>query len=80
MYDPYSVVPGGTSPAGWSCAVGRAQRDNDSWDCTGGTLGPGSPASGRLVLSQAGTNGMVVSLVACTDANVCQGYGLTQQP
>jgi hypothetical protein len=75
-YDPYHVVSG-TAPAGWTCAPGKAGRDNDSLECTGGTLSPGQSVSGRLVLDQPGTDAMTLDLVACSDANVCQGFGMT---
>ena len=73
-------VTGGTSPSGWNCVPGRLQRDGDSFDCTGGTLQPGQPASGQIVLDAAGHNGQVVGLVVCSASNVCQGFGMTQQP
>jgi hypothetical protein len=54
-------------------------RDNDSYICEGGTLAQGASASGHIDLDQAGTNGMTITLLACTAGNVCQGYGMTQQ-
>jgi hypothetical protein len=79
VYDNLHVT-GGTSPAGWSCHVGRAQRDGDAWECTGGTLSPGQPASGQITMDGAGHNGQTIDLVACTSSDVCQGFGMTQQP
>jgi hypothetical protein len=75
-YEPYHVVSG-TAPPGWTCAPGRTSRDNDALECSGGTLAPGQSATGRMVLDQAGTDAMSVDLVACNDADVCQGFGMT---
>ena len=74
--DPYHGVSG-PAPAGWTCAPGRTSRDNDALECSGGTLAPGQSVTGRLVLDQPGTNAMSLDLVACNDADVCQGFGMT---
>jgi len=77
-YDPFHVVSG-TAPPGWTCAPGRASRDGDALDCSGGTLGPGQSVSGSLTLDQPGHDGMTLDLVVCSESNVCQGFGMTHR-
>lgn len=74
-YEPYHVVSG--SAPGWTCAPGRTSRDGDALECTGSTLAPGQSVSGSLVLDQPGTDAMSLDLVACSESNVCQGFGMT---
>jgi hypothetical protein len=81
VYPPFSLT-GGTSPAGWSCAVQTLTSPSDMWFCTRPTSNPVTDAAGSIGLAQTGTNGMAVVAIAPNGSGQPGdiSYPLTQVP
>jgi hypothetical protein len=81
VYPPFSLT-GGTTPPGWTCAVGTLTSPSDMWFCTRPTSDPVTQGAGSITLAQTGNDGMAVDLIAPKGGGQPgdMSYGLSHVP